>query len=65
MTVSYQQLARHVIHTVGPIWNGGRAGEDNLLHNCYCNSMALAAVADERFPAISTGVYRFPVSRAT
>ena len=68
MTDGYQLPARHVIHTVGPIWDGGGAGEDDLLRSCYRNSMALAAAAGLRtiaFPAISTGVYRFPVPRAT
>jgi len=68
ITAGYNLSARHVIHTVGPIWNGGGSGEDDLLHNCYRNSMMLAADAGLRtiaFPAISTGVYRFPVPRAT
>ena len=68
MTGGYALPARHVIHTVGPVWNGGDAGEDDLLRNCYRRSMALAAEAGLRsiaFPAISTGVYRFPVPRAT
>jgi len=56
-----------VIHAVGPVWNGGRSGEDELLASCYgraielCRSRGLASVA---FPAISTGVYRFPADRA-
>ena len=68
MTAGYDLTARHVIHTVGPIWNGGAAGEDDLLRSCYLCSMVLAADAGLRtiaFPAISTGVYRFPVPRAT
>ena len=59
--------ARHVIHTVGPVWKGGDAGEDALLAACYRNSLALAAGHGLRsiaFPAISTGVYGFPPERA-
>ncbi len=68
MTGGHNLTARHIIHTVGPIWNGGNDGEDDLLRGCYRHSMALASEAGLRtiaFPAISTGVYRFPVSRAT
>ncbi len=59
--------AKFVIHTVGPIWNGGERNEDNLLANCYKNSLSLAM--EKRFksialPSISTGVYRFPLDRA-
>ena len=59
--------ARHVIHTVGPVWQGGGAGEDELLQSCYRNSLQLAAQHGLRtvaFPAISTGAYRFPPDRA-
>jgi O-acetyl-ADP-ribose deacetylase len=59
--------ARWVIHTVGPIWRGGDAGEDALLASCYRNSLALAAergAARVAFPAISCGVYGFPIPRA-
>jgi O-acetyl-ADP-ribose deacetylase (regulator of RNase III) len=59
--------ARWVIHTVGPIWRGGDAGEDALLASCYRNSLALAAARGaERvaFPAVSCGVYGFPIPRA-
>jgi len=59
--------AGYVIHTVGPVWSGGGNSEDNLLRDCYINSLALA-VENElfsiAFPSISTGVYRFPVERA-
>lgn len=58
---------RHVIHTVGPVWRGGGLGEDELLASCHRRSLALAAELGCRtvaFPAISTGVYRFPVERA-
>ncbi|MBK9081420.1 MAG: O-acetyl-ADP-ribose deacetylase [Rhizobiales bacterium] len=59
--------ARFVIHTVGPVWRGGTAGEDALLAACYRESLALAAAHGARtvgFPAISTGVYGFPAARA-
>jgi O-acetyl-ADP-ribose deacetylase (regulator of RNase III) len=68
ITAGYRLPARWVIHTVGPIWEGGDRGEDVLLASCYRNSLALAVVHDVRriaFPAISTGVYRFPLNRAT
>jgi O-acetyl-ADP-ribose deacetylase (regulator of RNase III) len=59
--------ARWVIHAVGPVWNGGGHGEDELLASCHRRSLELAAELGARtvaFPAISTGVYRFPVERA-
>jgi O-acetyl-ADP-ribose deacetylase (regulator of RNase III) len=59
--------ARYVIHTVGPVWNGGDHGEDELLASCHRRSLEVAAELGCRtvaFPAISTGVYRFPVERA-
>jgi O-acetyl-ADP-ribose deacetylase (regulator of RNase III) len=59
--------ARHIIHTVGPIWRGGDAGEDELLASCHRRSLEVAAGLGSRtiaFPAISTGIYRFPVERA-
>jgi O-acetyl-ADP-ribose deacetylase (regulator of RNase III) len=59
--------ARHVIHTVGPVWQGGGAGEDELLASCHRRSLEVAAELGSRtvaFPAISTGIYRFPVERA-
>ena len=68
MTAGFDLPARHVIHTVGPVWNGGGEGEDDLLRSCYRRSMALAEDAGLHsiaFPAISTGVYRFPLDRAT
>jgi O-acetyl-ADP-ribose deacetylase (regulator of RNase III) len=68
ITGGYDLPAGHVIHTVGPVWNGGGHGEDALLESCYRRSMDLAAghgVGSIAFPAISTGVYRFPLDRAT
>jgi O-acetyl-ADP-ribose deacetylase (regulator of RNase III) len=59
--------ARHVIHAVGPVWNGGNHGEDALLASCYHHAIALCrthALTSIAFPAISTGVYRFPADRA-
>jgi O-acetyl-ADP-ribose deacetylase len=59
--------ARWVIHTVGPVWQGGGHGEDALLASCYRSAMDLAArhgVGSIAFPSISTGVYGFPVERA-
>jgi O-acetyl-ADP-ribose deacetylase (regulator of RNase III) len=67
LTRGYKLPARHVIHTVGPVWRGGGAGEDELLAGCYRNSLALAvahALRSIAFPAISTGVYGFPRPRA-
>src|SRR5215212_6721911 len=68
ITGGYQLPARYVIHTAGPVWHGGRAGEDDLLASCYRNSLDLAVSRGLRtiaFPAISTGVYAFPLDRAT
>ena len=67
ITKGYRLPVRHVIHTVGPVWNGGGHGEDGLLESCYRNSLALARKAGVKtiaFPAISTGVYSFPLDRA-
>jgi O-acetyl-ADP-ribose deacetylase len=67
ITRGYRLPARHVIHTVGPVWRGGGHGEDELLASCYRASLALAAdhrLASIAFPAISTGIYRFPADRA-
>lgn len=67
ITRGYRLKASHVIHTVGPVWNGGNLGEDDLLASCYrrsielCETHGLVSVA---FPAISTGIYRFPSERA-
>jgi O-acetyl-ADP-ribose deacetylase (regulator of RNase III) len=67
ITGGHRLLAKHVIHAVGPIWQGGQRGEDAALASCYRTAMQLAAAHGLRsiaFPAISTGVYRFPVERA-
>ena len=67
ITRGYGLPARHVIHTVGPVWEGGGAGEEALLANAYANSLALAknhGLRSIAFPAISTGVYAFPPDRA-
>jgi O-acetyl-ADP-ribose deacetylase len=67
MTAGYRLPARHVIHTVGPIWEGGSADEAALLASCYRASLKLAAahgLSSIAFPAISTGVYGFPPARA-
>lgn len=67
-TRGYNLPAKYVIHTVGPIWHGGGRGEPELLESCYRNSMALALELGCRtvaFPAISTGVYHYPVEEAT
>jgi O-acetyl-ADP-ribose deacetylase (regulator of RNase III) len=67
ITRGYRLPAKHVIHAVGPVWNGGRGQEDDLLASCYRASLTLAAehgLASIAFPAISTGVYHFPPDRA-
>jgi O-acetyl-ADP-ribose deacetylase len=67
MTSGYKLPARFVIHTVGPIWSGGKAGEAHLLASCYRRSFEVAALADVRsiaFPCISTGVYGYPKAEA-
>jgi O-acetyl-ADP-ribose deacetylase (regulator of RNase III) len=64
----YDLAARYVIHTVGPVWSGGTAGESHLLGACYSESMRLAkqnAIETIAFPAISTGVYGYPIEAAT
>ncbi len=67
ITRGYRLPARHVIHTVGPVWRGGGHGEEALLASCYRSSLALAEEHGLRtvaFPSISTGAYRFPLERA-
>ena len=69
VTQGYRLKASHVIHAVGPVWSGGNKGEHDLLASCYRTALSLAAqhrLASIAFPAISTGVYRFPrFSRAS
>ena len=67
ITKGYRLPARWVIHTVGPVWRGGNNGEDELLASCYRNSLTLAerhGIRTIAFPAISTGIYGFPLERA-
>lgn len=67
LTAGHDLPARYVIHTVGPIWQGGRAGEAELLSSAYRESLALARTQAARtvaFPAISTGVYGYPAAEA-
>jgi len=67
ITRGYRLQAKHVIHAVGPVWGGGNKGEEDLLASCYRTALGLAAERSLRsiaFPAISTGVYRFPPDRA-
>jgi O-acetyl-ADP-ribose deacetylase len=68
ITAGYDLPARHVIHAVGPIWRGGDAGEDATLEDAYRRSLELAsnhALESIAFPSISTGIYGFPLERAT
>jgi O-acetyl-ADP-ribose deacetylase len=67
ITRGYRLPAGHVIHAVGPVWHGGGHGEDELLASCYASAIELCRVnglTSVAFPAISTGVYRFPADRA-
>ena len=67
LTSGYNLPANFVIHTVGPVWQGGTANEDELLASCYRRSLEIARDQDIQsiaFPAISTGVYRFPAAQA-
>jgi O-acetyl-ADP-ribose deacetylase (regulator of RNase III) len=68
ITPGFRLKAPHVIHAVGPVWQGGGAGEPELLADCYRASLALAAehgLASIAFPAISTGIYGYPLEAAT
>jgi O-acetyl-ADP-ribose deacetylase len=68
ITKGYRLPARYIIHAVGPVWQGGRAGEPELLATTYRSAMDLAARHDLRsvaFPAISTGIYGYPLDAAT
>ena len=67
ITGGYRLPARHIIHTVGPVWNGGGNNEAALLRSCYARSLALAGSKGLRsiaFPAISCGIYRYPLEPA-
>jgi O-acetyl-ADP-ribose deacetylase len=67
ITRGYRLPAKHVIHAVGPVWSGGAAREEDLLASCYRTALQLGAahrLASIAFPAISTGIYRFPPDRA-
>ncbi|HWE79184.1 MAG TPA: O-acetyl-ADP-ribose deacetylase [Pseudolabrys sp.] len=67
ITGGHRLTARHIIHAVGPVWNGGAHDEDALLAGCYRTALDLACghrLASLAFPAISTGVYGFPAERA-
>jgi O-acetyl-ADP-ribose deacetylase (regulator of RNase III) len=67
ITKGYRLPAKHVIHTVGPVWHGGNSGEPELLADCYKNSLKLAlenGLNSVAFPAISTGVYGYPKAEA-
>ena len=67
ITRGYRLPARHIIHTVGPVWHGGTAGEAQLLASCYRRSLELAVdhgLVSIAFPAISCGAYGYPVARA-
>jgi O-acetyl-ADP-ribose deacetylase (regulator of RNase III) len=67
MTKGYRLAARHVVHTVGPVWRGGAHGEDETLASCYRSVLRLAeeaGLSSVSFPSISTGAYGFPVERA-
>lgn len=68
ITKGYNLMAKHVIHTPGPVWHGGSHGEAELLANCYRNSLLLASengCKTVAFPSISTGVYHFPLEKAS
>ena len=68
LTRGYRLPARYVIHTVGPVWRGGRAGEPELLRRCYESSLDLASGRGLRsiaFPSISTGAYGYPIEEAS
>ena len=67
ITKGYRLPARHIIHTVGPVWRGGQNGEPELLRSCYRQSLELAAQSGLKsiaFPAISTGIFGYPLESA-
>ena len=68
LTRGYRLPAKYVAHAVGPVWHGGQHGEGDLLASCYARALDLAREVEAQsiaFPAISTGVYRFPMEQAT
>jgi len=68
ITKGYNLKAKYVIHTVGPVWRGGNYDEENLLANCYKNSLRVAVangIKTVAFPSISTGIYHFPIEKAS
>jgi O-acetyl-ADP-ribose deacetylase (regulator of RNase III) len=68
ITKGYRLPAKHVLHTVGPVWHGGSHNEDRLLASCYRSCFELArehGITSIAFPSVSTGVYGFPVERAS
>jgi O-acetyl-ADP-ribose deacetylase len=68
LTKGHNLPASYIIHTVGPVWNEGALGEVDLLTSCYQNCLAIAATKGFKtlaFPAISTGIYKFPLDKAT
>ena len=67
ITPGFNLRAKYIIHTAGPVWRGGNYNEDELLASCYKNSLRMAVknkISTIAFPAISTGVYGFPLERA-
>ncbi|MEK7950866.1 O-acetyl-ADP-ribose deacetylase [Luteolibacter soli] len=67
ITKGYRLPAKHVIHTVGPVWRGGNNGEPELLANCYRNSLQIAvdhSLESIAFPSISTGIFGYPIEQA-
>lgn len=68
LTRGYDLRARYIIHTVGPVWNGGTKGEEDLLASCYTQSLIIASDHEDiesiAFPCISTGIFGFPADRA-
>jgi O-acetyl-ADP-ribose deacetylase len=68
LTKGYKLPAKYVIHTVGPVWHGGNSHEDRMLESCYQNSLNVArqnGIKTIAFPSISTGVYGFPIEKAS
>lgn len=68
ITKAYNIPSKYIIHTPGPVWNGGKSNEEELLASCYQSCLELAVqngVRSIAFPSISTGIYRFPLDKAT